>query len=176
MSGPDETAGIAILTKTPGLSFVKTRLEKSIGRSRAEAFHNLSALATEETVVIASRLVPGVFPYWSVAEDEGEVHPHWRNLNRIFQGGGKFGSRLFQTYDQLLKRHHLSIFLVSDVPQISVDILLSAVRILSGSEGARRFVLGPSPDGGFYLFGEGAFYLRGFGTICPTAVRKPLPY
>jgi len=53
----------------------------------------------------------------------------------------------------MLMRHGFAIFVVSDSPQIVPAIFIQAIKILRQKSGRNRFVLGPSLDGGFYLFG-----------------------
>ena len=142
---------VAIFVKTPGLSPVKTRLARTIGREAAEEFYRLSVQAVEAVVRRASedgRLVP----YWAVAEPDGLDHRLWRGFARVAQGGGGLGERLAHVYDELIGRHPFVLFLGADSPQISPGILLEAIDTLADAVG-RSLVLGRSHDGGFYLFG-----------------------
>lgn len=139
---------IAVFVKTPGLSPLKTRLGHSLGREEALAFHCLAAKATEK--IVQSALSGQTTFYWAVAEQEGLDHDLWKEANRIFQGDGGLGKRLSRVYDELRQKHGFVIFLGADSPQLDPLVLRSAISLLR--EG-KPWVLGPSEDGGFYLFG-----------------------
>ncbi|MDZ4662880.1 MAG: glycosyltransferase [Pseudomonadota bacterium] len=140
--------GLAIFVKTPGLSPVKTRLAKSIGHEKAEAYY---ILATKTVAAIVESLVgalPSVQPYWAVAENSAMDHGLWTQFPKIYQGEGDLGERLSHVYDWILAHHKSCVVIGADSPQLTPEILDLGCR--KSSEG---FVMGPSFDGGFYLFG-----------------------
>lgn len=144
------SSGLGIFVKTPGLSPVKTRLGKDVGRLRAEAFH----LSSAEAVASVAQQCPGrlqMTAYWAVAEDKALRMPAWSDLPRLAQGDGGLGERMAQVYRLLLERHECALLVGADAPQLTAELLSRAVEWLS--QPGPRLVIGPAQDGGFWLFG-----------------------
>jgi uncharacterized protein len=141
-------AGLAIFVKTPGYSPLKTRLAHAIGQDAAETFHRLAAAAVADVVLQAQTSMPGLAAYWAVAEAEALDAPIWRDLPRIAQGVGDLGARMRSVCDILRDRHGRAVLLGADAPQLHADDLLAACSALDTHDHA----LGPSEDGGFWLF------------------------
>lgn len=157
------TAALAIFVKTTGLSPVKTRLARDLGREIAEQFHHLSAAAVSAVV----RSTPSVCPsYWAVAEREGLASSQWRSFPAIWQGNGDLGLRMHYVYEQLQSRYGRAILIGADVPQISTTLLDQAVTDLENAKTA--YTVGETRDGGFWLFGGNA--------PVPEAVWVSTPY
>lgn len=140
---------IAIFVKTPGLSPVKTRLAAGIGQEQAEQFYQLSIKAIESAVAGCVGQWPLMTPYWAVAEKEALGNPLWGSFQKLWQGEGELGDRLFNIYDAILKKHRFAILVGADSPQLPVRLLVRTVELLNRP----GFVLGQALDGGFYLFG-----------------------
>ncbi len=140
--------GIAIFVKTPGHSSLKTRLAAGIGREAAERFHLLCAQAVAAVARRASQQVPGCIPHWAVAETTALDDTNWASLPRIEQGDGDLGLRMGRVADALRARFGCALLLGADTPQIEADDIIAAARTL----GAHAHVIGPSTDGGFWLF------------------------
>ena len=143
------TVGLAIFVKTPGYSPLKTRLAETIGQDAAEAFHRHAAAAVADVVVQAQAAMPTLIAYWAVAEADALDAPIWRDLPRIAQGEGDLGARMQHVYDVLRDRHGRAVLLGADAPQLCVDDLIAARAALDVHDS----VIGPSEDGGFWLFG-----------------------
>lgn len=145
------TTAIAIFVKTPGVSAVKTRLAKTIGKEKAEEFFKLSLKATESLVIEAIRKSDGkIEAYWAVAEKENLHHPLWNSFKTIYQGNGELGERLAKVYSNLQKKHKRVFLIGADLPHLNFKTILNAnSKLLSRND----FVLGETDDGGFYLFG-----------------------
>lgn len=139
---------IVCMVKTPGFSPVKTRLSQDIGSAKAEEFFVLAVKAIEQTLREAQRA--GYHIYWSVAEQYALDHPMWARYQTIWQGSGELGDRLFHTQDQLLGCYDDIFFIGGDSPQICIGDFLDASRLLKQNE----FVLAPTEDGGFWLYGS----------------------
>lgn len=145
--------GLAIMVKTPGRSPVKTRLAASgLGVEAATRFH---LLAAEAVAASARACAPAISPHWAVAEPDALGDPLWRGLPRLAQGPGEgpggLGARMGRVYHALLERHGRALLVGADSPLLTPALLLSAHdRLVSGK---RPFVLDPSTDGGFWLFG-----------------------
>jgi rSAM/selenodomain-associated transferase 1 len=142
------STALAIFVKTPGLSPIKTRLAAGIGAGRAEQFH---ALAANAVAAVARAAMPLVEPYWAVAESEALQHPCWKGLPTLWQGGGGLGARLDSVCHALQNRHGRVLLVGADCPQLSVELLHAAVRVLK--ERQTPLVMGRASDGGFWLFG-----------------------
>jgi hypothetical protein len=142
--------GLAILVKTPGLSPVKTRLGADIGTAAAETFHRLAATAVAEVVADACIHAPGLQACWAVAEREAIEAPLWQRFPRMPQGEGDLGARMRLVHDALRARHGAALLIGADAPQLRSDDLLTAITALATHER----VIGPSLDGGFWLFGS----------------------
>ncbi len=142
-------AGLAIFVKTPGHSPLKTRLAQAIGRDAAEEFHRLAAAAVADVVIRAQASMPGLAAYWAVAEADALDAPIWQDLPRIAQGDGDLGARMRSVCEILRARHGRALLIGADAPQLRADDLLSACTALDAHDHA----IGPSEDGGFWLFG-----------------------
>lgn len=140
--------GIAIFVKTPGHSSLKTRLAAGIGRNAAERFHLLSAQAVAAVACSASNQLPECIPHWAVAETAALDDPNWASLPRIEQGDGDLGMRMGRITNALRARFGAALLLGADTPQIEPDDLIAAARALD----THAHVIGPSMDGGFWLF------------------------
>ena len=137
---------IAIFVKTPGLSPIKTRLARRVGRTQAEEWHRRAAACVGISACASDLPV-----YWAVAESDGMQHPLWQGLPRIGQGEGGLGARMARVHTELVQRHGAGILVGADLPQIKPRHLQAAARWLDAPEA--RHVLGPARDGGFWLFG-----------------------
>ncbi len=140
--------GIAIFVKTPGHSSLKTRLAAGIGRDAAERFHLLSAQAVAAVARNASNQLPGSTSHWAVAETTALDDPNWASLPRIGQGDGDLGLRMGRVAEVLRARFGAALLLGADTPQIEADDIIVAARALD----THTHVIGPSSDGGFWLF------------------------
>ena len=140
---------LAIFVKTPGLSPTKTRLAARLGSSQAEEFYFHSIACTREYVSAACKQDPRICPYWAVAED-GASHL-WSGFPIVNQGSGHLGSRLSRVYNQLLGSHSWVFFIGADSPHLAPELLVAAMQDTQTNHA--DFVLGPTDDGGFYVFG-----------------------
>lgn len=136
---------LAVFVKTPGLSPLKTRLGASIGSDNAEMFHKLSCLAIQECL----SHVPSISPFWAIAESAGLNHLMWKSFPTIHQGDGTLGERLHFVFSKLKKTHDFVMVMGADSPQITSDLLTLATQAHVDFD----HVLGPTEDGGYYLYG-----------------------
>lgn len=142
---------IAVFVKTPGLSAIKTRLAAGAGTDTAREFYRRSLAITEAVVASAAIDLPGVRPYWAVAERDALAAPAWQSFATLWQGEGDLGERLHRVYDQLQRAHGSVLLIGADCPLLGVTHLRNARETLCAS--ACDFVVGRAEDGGFYLFG-----------------------
>ncbi len=137
-------SGLAIFVKTPGRSPVKSRLAAARGQAWAEDWYRRAAAAVADVVAQA-----GVAGYWAVAEPDAASA--WPGLPVIPQGDGGLGARMARVHATLVARHGSGLLLGADAPQVSAPVLRDAAAWLEAA--AARLALGPSRDGGFWLFG-----------------------
>lgn len=138
---------VAVFVKTPGISPVKTRLARSLGREKAEALYRRCAGAVAE-IATASDIGPC---HWAVAESSSLAGEAWGDLPLLEQGGGGLGERMSRVLSLLVERHGSGLLLGADAPQIEVQSLERARDWLALP--APRLVVGPARDGGFWLVG-----------------------
>jgi rSAM/selenodomain-associated transferase 1 len=142
---------LAIFAKTPGLSPVKTRLAAEAGHAFAETFYRFSIQATEEIAMEAQKSLQNTLrPYWALAEKEALTHRRWKSFPALWTGAGSLGQRLHNVYHRLREGHDFVILMGADSPQLSPRLLTEAVKKLR--KYPKACVIGPCPDGGFYLF------------------------
>jgi rSAM/selenodomain-associated transferase 1 len=141
---------IAVFVKTPGFSPLKTRLAKDIGPENAEGFFKMSLLTIESTLKKLITSHPQFEVYWSVAEREALASSLWSGFPTIPQGSGDLGLRMHTVYRQLIKKYDQVYLIGADSPQLKESIFIKAQDSLSGFA---DFTIGPTLDGGFYLFG-----------------------
>ena len=143
---------LVVFVKTPGLSPIKTRLAKGIGRENANIFFVKSVRAVES---IAHKIYKNneadCQPHWAIAENNGLTHELWKKFPQLFTGYGDLGQRLYHVYSSLNKSFDYTIFLGMDSPQITESLILQTISILESYP--PKFVIGPAKDGGYYLFG-----------------------
>ena len=137
---------IAMMVKTLGLSPVKTRLAKGLGQQVAEEFYTQSVRTLLQTLKSCKQA--GIAePYVAYAEESAK--DSWQELPNLWQGDGELGHRMKHIFEELLKKHRGVLLIGSDLPQLSVAEIKSAVEVLESKD----HCIGPSEDGGFYLFG-----------------------
>ncbi len=140
---------IAAFVKTRGLSPLKTRLANGIGKERAEEFFTLSIECIREIFRELREQDSRIVPIWSVAEPKALNHETWQDFDRCLQGVGTLGERLAHVFRELFERYDIVIFIGGDSPQLRPQVFLETISALQ--EG-KDFVLGPTEDGGYYLF------------------------
>jgi len=140
--------GIAIFVKTPGHSPLKTRLAACIGVDAAQQFHMLAASAVAAVAHRAQQDMSSLTAHWAIAETAAMSDPAWASLPRIEQGEGDLGARMGHVTESMLARFDAALLLGADTPQITAADIIAAAHGLQ----TNQHVLGPSIDGGFWLF------------------------
>ena len=135
---------LVIMAKSPILGIAKRRLGREIGGTRAIRFYR--ACLSHTVLRLASD------PRWqtllAVAPDKEVAQPLWpANALRLQQGDGDLGKRMQHLFNRLPPGP--AIIVGSDIPGISPSHVAQAFRML----GAADAVLGPAPDGGYWLIG-----------------------
>ncbi len=146
------TPAVVAFVKTPGLSPVKTRLARTLGRECAEQFYDLAVQAIETTLTTVSASI-ACDVYWAVAEEAALSAGRWQRFSRILQGNGDLGARLHRVHSVLHQRHSAVVAIGADSPQMTPQVLIDAIELLTATPTQPTHVMGRCHDGGFYLFG-----------------------
>lgn len=148
---PLKSLAVAVFVKTPGLSPIKTRLAHELGEAETLKFYKGSLINTQALVEdFRNQARLKVKPYWAIAEEEGLSDPLWTKWPKLLQEGSGLGARMFSIYQELKKKNEFVLLLGADCPHLPVEYLLKADQILY--EGKFNNIVGPTDDGGFYLF------------------------
>ncbi len=135
---------LVVMVKEPLAGRVKTRLGRQIGTVAATSFYRHAASAVVRRVSCTAR-----WQTWlAVAPDTMASSRFWPGgLPRRAQGSGDLGQRM----QRILDWHgHGPILIVgTDIPAIRQCHIAAAFKALGRSDA----VLGPTPDGGFWLVG-----------------------
>ena len=132
------------MVKEPRPGKVKTRLGDDIGMIEAAWWYRHQSLSLIRNVV---------HPKWetviAVTPDiEGQKSRVWPpELKRISQGMSDLGERMLKIIESF--RVGPICIIGSDIPDVSIEKIDRAFKVLMRNE----FVLGPTLDGGFWLFG-----------------------
>jgi rSAM/selenodomain-associated transferase 1 len=135
---------LVIMVKVPVAGRVKTRLARRLGIGPATSFyrHAIAGLAARLNCPARWSLILAVTP------DPQVLSPALpAATERMRQGYGDLGCRLQRVFDTAPLGP--VIVIGSDVPGISQADVAHAFRLLGGQDA----VLGPSPDGGYWLIG-----------------------
>lgn len=177
--GSHSKIAVAMMVKTPGVSPLKTRLARDVGAAVAEGFYVSSVDALTLTFEMARRLcaagvdgsrehkVGGVelHPIFAVMELSELRNPRWSQFPTVWQGEGGLGDKLHTVYSSLLERFDGVILVGSDLPHISPHSIASTAYALV--QHPEVFCLGPTDDGGFYLFAGARSVAREVWTSVP---------
>lgn len=158
---------IAVFTKTPGMTPVKTRLAKTIGTQKAEEIFIQCLTVLHRTLNQFQNQHPQWNIIWAVAEKEGLNHDFWNDtsFNRLWTGEGELGTRLSTVYQTLSQNYENIIFIGADCPHIHISDLTHTTQLLE----EHTTIAGPTHDGGYYLFGANNMPI-------PTEIWESVPY
>ena len=151
---------LIIFIKYPEPGFVKTRLAKDIGEEKAAFLYRLFVEA------ILARTQDDGFErviFYSPSEKKDEIMD-WICPDMLFypQKGKDLGERLSNAFSLVFNKGAKRVLAIgSDSPTIDNNIILRAFRELRN----KQCVIGPSQDGGYYLFGLSSFYKEVFQGI-----------
>jgi rSAM/selenodomain-associated transferase 1 len=137
---------LAIFARLPAPGKAKTRLIALLGPRRAAEFQ---AALISDSLRKLETLAGCASPYLFFAGRSfppGGWPPDWKLVQ---QRGAGLGQRLERAFRELLRRHGAAVVIGTDSPTLSPRLL----RVALGELAACDAVLGPSPDGGFYLVG-----------------------
>ena len=149
---------LAVFARSPIAGHAKTRLIPLLGQHGAAT---LQAAFISDTLRKVARLKGSVQPYLLLAGDSITLRriagraprgPSWppariRKFRIIRQQGKDLGDRLENAFRRLLLLHPSCVVIGTDSPLVPACTLRQALRELQTCES----VLGPCPDGGYYL-------------------------
>ena len=96
-----------------------------------------------------------ILPVAAYTPDEGLtglVELIGTDVELVEQKGESLGERINNLFDTLFEDFSSVVIIGSDSPDLPLEYIEEAVELLSSTEpGARRAVLGPATDGGYYL-------------------------
>lgn len=153
--GAKPLPALAVFARTPTPGKAKTRLIPLLGPRGAAEFH---AALVSDTLRKVNALGGRVSPYFYLAGGKYPASSSLLDYTRRRQRGADLGQRLERAFRELLRRHQRALVIGTDSPTLPERVLLQALHALRGFDA----VLGPCPDGGFYLIGlrrlaDGAF-------------------
>lgn len=165
------SGAIGVFARTPVPGKAKTRLIPLLGREGAAEFQAglISDAVRKVSVLGSSResITPYLFLAASTHPNRSRGDPGASNLPVLRQRGANLGVRLERAFRQLFRRHAAAIIIGTDSPLLPFKVLRAALKELRTCEA----VLGPCPDGGYYLIGLRATSLGALSTRKPaTAV------
>ena len=148
-----------VFARAPVAGHAKTRLIPALGPEGAAHFQ---AALVSDTLRKVARLSRRIQPYLFVAGEDAQhgsqAEPNLRKrslvrggreFKLIDQQGSGLGERLEKAFRALFRIHPSVVVIGTDSPLLPPFVLGQAVRELNACES----VLGPCPDGGFYLVG-----------------------
>lgn len=139
---------ICCFVKTPGLSPSKTRLIPSLGPERTLSCY-LSLVEIVRDLFNECKDHPNMTPVWVVQEQMGLSDPLWQTHQSCLQfSSTDLGPKLFNLQESISQYFEKWIFIGSDCPALSLELVVEAVKALEKYDHA----IGPSKDGGYYLY------------------------
>ena len=135
---------LVLMVKAPEAGRVKTRLARGLGVVPALRFYRSATGALARRVNGGRR-----WRTWlAIAPERALRHPVWPSgCDRRGQGRGDLGDRMQRILGDMPPGP--VVFVGSDIPGITSSLIASAYRALGGND----IVVGPAPDGGYWLIG-----------------------
>lgn len=147
---------LIIFVKNPVAGKTKTRLAKDVGNDRALAiYHSL----LDYTRTVCSMVDADRFLFYSdqIVDDKWPASHFIKEV----QHGDNLGARMGNAFEHVLKKHDKVLIIGSDCPQLDLMTISNAYQQLESHD----YVIGPSVDGGYYLFGMKAYSANVFHDI-----------
>ena len=135
---------LVVMAKVPVAGRVKTRLARGIGAVSAVKFYRSSLRATVARLSAGARWQTII----AVSPDGAVDWPGWPvDVARVGQGSGDLGQRMQRLFDGLPAGP--VVIVGSDTPEVAAADIARAFDALGNHDA----VIGPSPDGGYWLIG-----------------------
>jgi uncharacterized protein len=149
---------INIFIKNPRLGYVKTRLAATLGNEEAlKIYHFL--LNKTRAAALKTHAERWLWYSDAIAENDDWDNAHF---NKKVQETGDLGARMYGAFRTAFSEGANKVIIVgSDCPELNEDLLHQALKALDHHD----FVLGPTPDGGYYLLGMNQLHQEVFQDI-----------
>lgn len=163
---------IAVFAKTPGLSALKTRLAKDIGKQKAEDIFALCVDEVQKTLQEFTAHNPSWEVTWALAEEAAAEHSFWQNrpFRKLWTGDGGLGTRQANIYEKLRAEYETVALIGTDCPHLDMPVL-DEVNMLLKKENT---IFGPATDGGYYLFASSENISREIWESVPYSCEQTL--
>ncbi len=141
---------LLIFIKNPVLGRVKTRLARTVGDAEALRIYHILLEKTRLVALGAST------HRWLFYSDKAASGDGWADADfqKFTQRGYDLGARMADAFRQAFAAGADRVLIIgSDCPELTGDLLNVAFSQLEHHD----FVLGPTPDGGYYLLGMRTF-------------------
>ncbi len=150
------TKNNAVITfiKSPEKGRVKTRLAKGVGENAALVLYQCFVMDVLDMV----RSTPWALRVYHYPEKSGRRIRSWlgNDLDLFPQAGTTLGDKMKNALAETFAAgYERAVLIGSDLPDLPSDIINNAFNALNRTDA----VIGPSPDGGYYLIG---FTAKGF--------------
>jgi len=149
---------LLIFIKNPVLGRVKTRLARTVGDAEALRIYHILLEKTRLAALGAST------QRWLFYSDKAASGDGWDDavFQKFTQQGDDLGARMADAFQRAFAEGADRVLIIgSDCPELDSAILNDAFSLLDHHD----FVLGPTPDGGYYLLGMRAFEPSVFADI-----------
>ncbi|MBK9339049.1 MAG: TIGR04282 family arsenosugar biosynthesis glycosyltransferase [Lewinellaceae bacterium] len=141
---------LLIFIRNPRLGKVKTRLAQTLGDAEALRIY-LTLLEKTRQAALGSAAQRWLFYSDAVASGDGWPES---DFEKLVQHGGDLGARMADAFRRAFAAGAARVLIIgSDCPELTGALLDDAFAHLHHDD----FVLGPTPDGGYYLLGMRAF-------------------
>lgn len=149
---------LILFIKYPRIHEVKTRLAKDLGAEKACDFYRFCV----ESITREMKKVRGNKFIFVSKESDINSAKEWlgEEFKYFSQEEGDLTARLLGT-SSLFSKDSKTLIFGSDIPDLKAEIINKAFKSLEQSD----IVLGPCPDGGYYLIGSKDFYPTLFQNI-----------
>jgi rSAM/selenodomain-associated transferase 1 len=140
------TSFLLIFIKNPRLGYVKTRLARTLGDEAALGIYHI---LLEKTRLAAMGVPVRRLLFYSDQIQPDDTWPA-SAFEKWLQTEGDLGARMQHAFAQAFQLGAEKVAIIgSDCPELTPEILQKAYDVLDHHD----FVVGPTPDGGYYLLG-----------------------
>lgn len=137
---------LLIFIRNPKLGQVKTRLARTLGDAEALRIYHL--LLEKTRMAVLDCPVERCLLYSDFVAENDAWNPE--SFQKVVQQPGDLGERMEAAFQMAFETgSHKVAIIGSDCPELSGAVLQQAFDLLDTVD----FVLGPVPDGGYYLLG-----------------------
>ncbi len=137
---------LLIFIRNPKLGKVKTRLSQTLGDEEALRIYQI-LLEKTRSAALACEAERYLF-YSDFVDEQDDWSP--ASFQKKIQHFGDLGARMESAFQQTFDSGTQKVIIIgSDCPELSGETLQQAFDLLDTAD----FVLGPVPDGGYYLLG-----------------------